>query len=144
MTDIRIADIWRQRLIPVLFKRSSNELLVKLPYESNNREWLRNEKHRIPVFEKKWQAWNIPVAWFEESVRRTLKKYGQVYIIQHHREQQKCAPACWNAKSFTCECSCMGANHGNGFPGGHWHEVAETFAFSYGPRQYACRLLVCK
>jgi hypothetical protein len=35
----------------------------------------------------------------------------------------------------------MGMNHGSGHPGGHWREVSDTFAFQWGPRKYACRLL---
>jgi hypothetical protein len=53
----------------------------------------------------------------------------------------KCAPACLYAVGYHCECSCMGANHGTGHPGGRWHEVSDTFAFNWGPKQYACRLI---
>lgn len=75
-------------------------------------------------------------------IDQTLKRYGEAYVIQLNKEQQKCAQACWNAQGHDCECSCMGANHGNGHPGGRWHEVSDTFAFQWGPTQFACRHLI--
>src|SRR5690606_1987750 len=60
------------------------------------------------------------------------------------RAQQKCAPACWNAEGFHCECSCMSENHGGGHPGGSWYKVSETFAVSWGAQRYSCRHLKIK
>ena len=82
------------------------------------------------------------MSWYDWLARRLLYKYSAVYLIQLYREQQKCAPACWNAEGLHCECSCMGENHGSGHPGERWREVSETFAFEWGPTKYACRLLV--
>jgi len=70
------------------------------------------------------------VSWYDWLARRLLYKYSAVYLIQLYREQQKCAPACWNAEGLHCECSCMGENHGSGHPGERWREVSETFAFA--------------
>jgi hypothetical protein len=86
----------------------------------------------------------MPIAWFDDLIQRALERYGQIYVIQLYKQQQKCASACWNAKGFHCECSCLGASHGTGQPGGIWFELSETFAFSWGPTEYACRLLVAK
>jgi len=145
MNNPKLARIWRQDKVPVLFDQGGPRgLLVKLPYATENRVWLRDERRAIPEFNKTYKAWKIPKAWFDDIVERTLSRFGQVYVIQAHREQQKCAPACWNATGYHCECSCMGANHGNGYPGGAWREVSDTFALSYGPRKYACRLMKVK
>ena len=67
-------------------------------------------------------------------------RFGRVYVIQPYREFEKCAPACWNATGFTCECSCMGKNHGS-MPGGRWWVVADTFAIQWQGRRLACRLI---
>ena len=77
----------------------------------------------------------------KDVIKLCLQQYQSAYVIQLYRAQQKCAPACWNAEGFHCECSCMGENHGGGHPGGNWHEVSETFAVSWGDQRYSCRHL---
>ncbi len=141
--DPRLRNIWKQREIPVVFRQARPKpLLVRLPFLNDNYAWLRGENKRKPKWNSQHIAWEVPIAWFDELIHRLLKRHGRVYVIQLHNEMQKCAPACWNAEGFHCECSCLGANHGTGHPGATWHEIAETFAFSWGPRQYACRLIV--
>lgn len=140
--DSRLRDIWRNGRIPVVFRRGKpNPLLVRLPYAVGNYEFLRGEKIRKPVWDAKNDRWEVPVAWFDDLIKRLVRKYGQVYVIQLFREQQKCARACWDAKGMHCECSCMGATHGTGHPGGKWYEVSETFACHWGPKKYSCRLI---
>jgi hypothetical protein len=141
--NTRLREIWRRANPPVLFRRGSGDpLLVRLPYAGNNFDWLRDDKRHKPQWNKQFKCWEVPVAWYDWLARRLVKKYASAYLVQLFREQQKCAPACWNAHGLHCECSCMGANHGTGHPGGRWHEVSETFAFEWGPKMYACRLLV--
>jgi len=134
--------LWKQATVPVVFRRSRpNPLLVRLPYANDNFEWLRGDRRTKPKWNPQYKAWEVPIAWFENLVQQLLKRYRKAYVVQLYKEQQKCAPACWNAKGLHCECSCMGANHGSGYPGGTWHEVSETFAVSWGERKYSCRLL---
>lgn len=141
--DPRLRAIWTQSEIPVVFKQQRPEpLLVRLPFATDNASWLRGSSRRKPVWDGRRKRWETPVSWFDDLILRLLKKYGKTYVVQIHKEQQKCAPACWSATGFHCECSCMGQNHGSGHPGGKWHEVSETFAFSWDERKYACRLLL--
>jgi hypothetical protein len=141
--DPRLRAIWQRASPPVIFRRAgSNPLLVRLPYSATNFDWLRGDKRHKPKWNTRYKCWETPVAWYDWLARRLLKRYSAVYLIQLYREQQKCAPACWNAEGLHCEYSCMGANHGTGHPGEGWREVSETFAFEWGPTKYACRLLV--
>lgn len=140
--DPRLREIWLQKVVPVVYRQVRPEpVLLRIPYAQNNFEWVRGEKRHKPDWNAKFKCWETPVSWFDELIERTLRKFGKVYVIQLFKEHQKCAPACWNAKGFHCECSCMGANHGSGHPGGRWHEVSETFAFQWGARKYSCRLI---
>ncbi|ESS73124.1 hypothetical protein MGMO_35c00200 [Methyloglobulus morosus KoM1] len=140
--DQRLLDIWSQKRIPVVYKQArSFPVLVRLPYAPNNRDWLRGDQRRKPEWNEKFKCWETPQAWFDYDINLALQKYGKVFVVQLYKEQQKCAPACWNAEGFHCECSCMGANHGSGHPGGSWHEISDTFAFSWGEKKYACRLV---
>lgn len=141
--DTRLRVIWQKANPPVIFKRKSSEpLLIRLPYASNNFSIVRGDKRHKPKWNDQYKCWESPVAWYDDLAHRLLTRFGGVYLIQLYREQQKCAPACWDAKGLHCECSCMGANHGSGHPSGKWHEVSETFAFEWGDKKYACRLLL--
>lgn len=107
-------------------------------------EWLRDGRRLKPDWCAQFKAWEIPTAWFDSVIKLALRRHQEVYVIQLYREHQKCAPACWNAEGFHCECSCMGENHGGGHPGGNWYEVSETFAVSWGQQRYSCRHLKVK
>lgn len=141
--DPKLKEIWRQSRIPVVYRRARPlPLLVRLPYFDDNFSWLRGSSHHKPKWNQRYKCWETPVSWFDVIIQKALRRSRSVYVIQVYKEQQKCAPACWNAAGFHCECSCMGANHGSGHPGGSWHEISETFAFEWGQRKYACRLIV--
>lgn len=136
-------EIWHQKQIPVIFRRAKGRpLLVKLPPSKENPcDWIRDENQRIPQWNRQFKCWEVPHAWLNRLVRRLLDRYGKVYLIQPLKVLEKCAPACWNATGFECECSCMGQNHGSA-SGADWYVVAETFAFRWQTRELACRLIV--
>jgi hypothetical protein len=136
------ARIWGQTAIPVIYRQGgSAPLLMRVPYRPDNRTWLRSESQRKPEWNPKEKHWKIPKSWFERIVEQALARFGRVYVIQPYREQEKCAPACWTARGITCECSCMGANHGSQVPFGRWHVVSDTFAVRWGEEKFACRLI---
>ena len=138
----RFVHIWRQTQIPVVYQRQKGQqLVVKLPYRWDNKHWLRGFGRTRPGWNSVYKTWNVPASWFEPIIRQALTRYGQVYVIQRHNESETCAPACWNARGIPCECSCMGAHHGAGHPGGRWYEVSETFAVRTWGRHLACRLI---
>lgn len=136
------AALWRQTDIPVIYRPGgAKSLKVHLPYRADNKSWLQHGKRFKPIWHSVQKCWEVPKAWFDEIVRLCLVRFDRVYVIQPYREQEKCAPACWNAKGFECECSCMGENHGQQNPIGSWRVISETFAVSWKARQLACRLI---
>ena len=142
MLDGRFNLIWAQQKIPVIVHRGNGrKLRVRLPFYPNNRAWLGQLGRINPIWNAAEKFWVLPTAWFEKLVKRAVERYPAVYVVQLFKEQQKCAPACWNAEGIHCECSCMGANHGSGQPNGHWFIVSDTFAFSWGDERFASRLL---
>lgn len=138
----RLLLVWSQQDIPVVLRRSGKgeRIRARLPYAANNRAWLQAGRRTEPVWNAGEKCWEFPKAWFNDFVRAALGRYGKLYVIQPYREQEVCAPACWNAQGHECQCSCMGANHGAG-DGGRWFEVSETFATRWGRRHLACRLM---
>ena len=140
--DKELHRIWfEQKKYPVVLRKDKPPLLVKLPYLDDNQWWLKDAHIRWPTWDHKRNRWEVPMAWFDDVVRRAAARWGAVYVIQLVREQQVCAPACWNAEGIHCECSCLGENHGCGQPDGRWYEISETLAFSWDDRKYACRLI---
>jgi len=137
-----IEDIWRQKVIPVVYRPPSRgDLIVKLPFNQDNRVWLSEGRKSRPVYNSKFQSWTLPRSSFSEVVERLLRRFQTTYIIQSHRELEKCAPACWDAKGFECSCSCMGMNHGTGMPGGRWYIVSDTCAVQWQDRELRWSLL---
>ena len=128
--------VWNQDKIPVVLRRAGKgqKLRTRLPFATDNRAWLQNDRRTNPVWVAKGRYWELPKAWFNDFVERALNRYGEVYLFQPYREQEKCAPACQNAVGHECQCSCMGANH----------EVSETFSFRWGEQELACRLLTTR
>ena len=116
--------------------------MLRLPYRPDTYAWLRERQARKPKWNESFCGyWTIPRAWFDEVIERSLPRFGSIYVIQTHRPLEKCAPACWNAKGFDCECSCMGENHGSQHPDGVWNIISDTCAVQWGERQLACRLI---
>ena len=93
------AGIWRQKSLPVIYRPGRGDpLLVKLPFRSNNRTWIRGGRQRKPAWNARYECWEVPNAWFEEVVKQALARFGRVYVIQPYKEKEVCAPACWNAR----------------------------------------------
>ena len=136
------AAIWRQTAIPVIYRPGKGHpLLVKFPWGEDNGVWLRGERQRRPQWNDQWRCWEVPLAWINDTVRRFIFRFGHTYLIQPYREKEICAPACWYAHGFECECSCMGKNHGDGRPDGKWYVKAETLAIRWKERKLSCQLI---
>jgi hypothetical protein len=142
MQERNAAAIWKQNKIPVIYRQGSGlPLMIKLPYSSDNFIWLRSGQRRKPDWLNRFKCWEIPNSWFNDVVKRSLLRFRKVFVVQPYRAVEKCAPACWTAQGFECECSCMGANHGSQNPGGSWRVISETFAMRWHDRDLACRLI---
>jgi hypothetical protein len=144
-SDAKLKAIWNQRSIPVILRRGGKgqKLRLRLPFDKNNQQWLRNGRKISPAWIEKGRYWETPKRWFNDLVERSLIKYKKLHVIQPFREQEKCAPACLNALGHECQCSCMGANHSMGNDGS-WFEISDTFAMRWGDAHLACRLMTVK
>jgi hypothetical protein len=141
----KLKQIWLQTKIPAIYRQGKGyPLWIRLPYAESNRIWLRGDKKSKPVWDKQNKHWEVPKAWLNDLVDRSLIKWGRLYIIQPYREQEKCAPSCWGAMGHECQCSCMGENHGSQNSGRGWFIVSDTFATRWGEAELACRLLQVK
>ncbi|MBP2238100.1 hypothetical protein J2Z31_004627 [Sinorhizobium kostiense] len=137
----RLKAVWTQTTIPVVMRLGiGRPLSVRLPFAEGNGEWLKMGRRRDPKWNSNDRFWELPKAWLNTIVDRSLDRYGSVYVIQPYQEQEKCSPACMNAQGHECQCSCMGANHGAGNDGS-WFEVSDAFACRWNEYTIACRLM---
>lgn len=138
----KINEIWNQKKIPVIYRAgdTGTKILLRLPFFEKSRIWLRDERRTKPVWNSEGKYWEIPKSWFNDTIERSLRKFKFIYIIQPHSIIEKCAPACWNAQGYECQCSCLGANHGSQSGSGYF-VVHDAFAFRRNGRELACRLL---
>lgn len=141
----RLRSVWNQDSVPVILRRTGKgeRPRIRLPFDQGNRAWLKDGRRIEPVWNASEKCWEIPKKWFNEFVRAALDRYGRLYVIQPYREQEVCAPACWNAVGHECQCSCAGENHGTG-NNESWFEVSEVFATRWGGRRLGCRLMVTR
>lgn len=142
---LTIQYVWGQGVIPVILRRTGTGqmLRARLPFATTNRDWLRNGRRAKPSWIAAGKYWELPKAWFNDLVERALTDFGQVYVVQPYREQEKCSPACQNAVGHECQCSCMGLYHGQGNDGS-WFEVSVTFSTRWGEQDLACRLMTAR
>ncbi|PHR08127.1 MAG: hypothetical protein COB29_07910 [Sulfitobacter sp.] len=141
----RLKEVWSQKSVPVVLRRDGKgeQVRVRLPYAEVNYAWLRDGRRLRPSWNASLTCWEVPKAWFNDLVNRSLRRWGRIYVIQPYQEQEICAPACMNASGHECQCSCMGANHGQGDDGG-WFSTDDAFAARWGKRELACRLMISR
>ena len=140
MDNSRVRKIWNQNQFPVILRRDKGKLRLRLPYSAGNQNWMQENGGHTPEWISDQRYWEVPRRWLNDLVKRALDKYEKLYIIQPFREQEVCAPNCWNALGHDCNCSCMGENHGQGKMGS-WLVVSDTFATRWHDSVFACRLL---
>lgn len=137
-----IQEIWRQTDIPVVYRPTkTGALMVRLPYQEDNKRWLRAGRRSKPKWIAQKKYWELPRSWFSDLITRLLCDFGDTYLIQAHNELEVCAPACWSAQGFECNCSCLGAHHGEGMPGGRWYVVSDACAVTWHGRKLRWSLL---
>jgi hypothetical protein len=137
-SDIRFQKIWSQGKVPVIFRPGKGRpIYVHMPYAADNRAWLRGNSRHQPTWvpDKKW--WETPAHRPDvEAVRRGLRDPAPQGAAEVRPGLLECPGPRLRVLAHGC------ANHGNGHPGGRWHEVSDTFAFQWGPTQFACRHLI--
>lgn len=120
-------DAWDQRIIPVIYRPKSGQLIVRVPFAVGNRGLIRGDCRGQPKWDKWDRQWRTPRAWMDRLVRSLVESHGKVWLIQAHSIRVVCAPACWRAKHLDCDCSCGGARHGSENQDG-MHIISDSLA----------------
>jgi hypothetical protein len=141
-------DAWKTKL-PVIWRlgayntaESKTNLWMRIPFSSDNRQWLssvrdvRITRANKPYWDPACKRWELCDSWFNDLFEKSLGRFRQVWLIQPLNRTEKCAPACRNATGHDCECSCLGQHHGQG-DDGTWFDVDETFSIRSLGREWA-------
>jgi hypothetical protein len=137
-----VRQLWEQKKLPLIYRPPEGRLLVRLPYQGDNREWMREKGSQQPEYHKDGQYWITPRSWYDRLVRKSLARYGGVYTVRVVQKLSKCAPSCWKALGPDCHCSCNGEGHGKYVQDQRWNIINETLAVRWGPRRLRCTLLL--
>lgn len=146
MHEARLSEIWKQNDRPVILRRDGyhEKLRARLPGGEAERNWINSlGKSYASWIISDPSYWELPKKRFNNFVNGGLERFGELYVIQPFREQEKCSPSCMDATGHICECSCMGEHHGAGNDGS-WFEVSDAFATRWHDKHLACRLMKSK
>lgn len=140
ITDEKFRQIWRQSNVPVIVRQEQPmPVLIHLPDSDKSEWWIPEGKRTTLSWNAQLECWETPRSWFNEMIQLSLKRYGDVQVVQLYRKIRKCVPACWNATGDDCECSCGGGNHGTRQPLAKGKTASDIFVFKSGSTEYACR-----
>lgn len=117
---------------PIIVKPIKGRILVRFPWNSNNREWLSNICSNRIVWNKKEQWWEIARSHYRKLIEALSERFGTIEIVEHYSILERCWASCLHAHGWDCVCSCMGKNHQAGHLYDGWTEI-QTPLFDGGP-----------
>jgi hypothetical protein len=120
----------------------NGQVIAKIPPRKGNRRWLR-ESVRVRSPQLIGDRWSLPRNCLVRLVTAAVDRYGFIVLWRDMSKLSRCTRACLEALGADCDCSCLGAHHGQDSQG--WFErvgdavVADRgecmrTAVVYGPR----------
>jgi len=97
----------------------NGQVIAKIPARKGNRRWL-HETVRIRSPKFNGDRWNLPRSCLVRLVTAAVDRYGFVVLWRDMSKLARCTRACLEATGAECDCSCLGAHHGQ--DSGSWFE----------------------
>lgn len=95
------------------------QVIAKIPPRKGNRRWL-HETVGIRSPELGGDRWNLPRSSLVRLVTAAIDRYGFIVLWRDMSKLSRCTRACLEATGAECDCSCLGAHHGQDAAG--WFE----------------------
>lgn len=95
------------------------QVIAKIPAQKGNRRWL-HETVRIRSPQLKGDRWSLPRSCLVRLVTAAVDRYGFIVLWRDMSKLSRCTRACLEAMGAECDCSCLGAHHGQDSEG--WFE----------------------
>jgi len=94
-------------------------VIARIPSLKGNRRWL-HETVGIRSPELRGDRWHLPRNCLMRLVTAAVDRYGHAVLCRDVSRLSRCTRACQEATGPECQCSCMGAHHGQ--ESGAWFE----------------------
>lgn len=95
------------------------QVIAKIPPRKGNRHWLHETVGiRSPEFDG--DRWKLPRSSLVRLVTAAIDRYGFIVLWRDMSRLSQCTRACLEATGVECQCSCLGAHHGQDAAG--WFE----------------------
>lgn len=87
------------------------QVIAKIPAMKGNKRWLRRTvRVRSPLLDG--DRWHLPRNCLTKLVTAAVDRYGYIVIWRDMSKLSRCTRACLEATGVDCDCSCLGAHHG--------------------------------
>jgi hypothetical protein len=128
--------------VPMVWLPRDGLVIARIPAMKGNRRWL-HETVRIRSPRLAGDRWYLPRNCLVRLVTAAVDRYGYIVVSRDMSRLSRCTRSCLEATGMDCDCSCLGAYHGQN--SGGWFErvgdvvvadLGETTrtAVVYGPR----------
>lgn len=108
------------------------QVIAKIPARKGNRHWL---KVTVGILSPKLEddRWTLPRNCLVQLVTAAIDRFGFVVLWRDMSKLSRCTRACLEAQGAECDCSCMGAHHGQNSE--QWFErVGDAMVADHGER----------
>ncbi|MFI0908687.1 endonuclease domain-containing protein [Streptomyces sioyaensis] len=95
------------------------QVIAKIPARRGNRRWL-HETVGIRSPQLNDDRWSLPRSCLVRLVTAAVDRYGLMVLWRDMSKLSRCTRACLEATGAECDCSCLGAHHGQDSKG--WFE----------------------
>jgi hypothetical protein len=97
--------------VPLAWLPHDGHVIAKIPPVKGNHRWL-HETVGIRSPRLDGGRWHLPRNCLLRLVTAAVDRYGYIVVCRDMSRLSRCTRACQEAEGLECDCSCMGAYHG--------------------------------
>lgn len=97
--------------VAVAWLPQNGQVIAKLPPTRGNRRWL-HESVQIRSPKLEGDRWTLPRNCLIRLVVGAVDRFGFMVVFRDMSKLTTCTKKCLNAEGPDCDCSCLGAHHG--------------------------------
>ncbi|KAB8186986.1 hypothetical protein FH608_046390 [Nonomuraea phyllanthi] len=106
------------------------QVIAKVPPRKGNFRWLHHTLEiRSPSLEG--DRWSLPRNCLMKFVMAAIDRFGYVAVYRDMSKLSRCTKSCLDAMGMECDCSCLGAHHGES-SGGWFERVGDAVVADLG------------